>query len=65
VWCHAFNTSTWETEAGGSLKFEVSLVYKASPGQPGLITQKNHVSKNKKQNKQTNKKKKQKTYHYN
>ena len=24
---HAFNPSTWETEAGGSLELEVSLVY--------------------------------------
>lgn len=27
VLAHAFNRSTWETEAGGSLELEVSLVY--------------------------------------
>jgi hypothetical protein len=27
---HAFNPSTWEAEAGGSLKFQASLVYIAN-----------------------------------
>jgi hypothetical protein len=27
---HAFNPSTWEAEAGRSLEFEASLVYKVS-----------------------------------
>jgi hypothetical protein len=27
---HTFNPSTWETEAGGFLSFEASLVYKVS-----------------------------------
>ena len=32
VWwhTHTFNPSTWDTEAGGSLEFKASLVYKAS-----------------------------------
>lgn len=29
---HDFNLNIQETEAGGSCKFEASLVYKASPG---------------------------------
>jgi hypothetical protein len=29
---HTFNPSTWEAEAGGSLEFKASLVYKASSG---------------------------------
>jgi hypothetical protein len=29
-WAHAFNPSTWEAEAGGSLEFEASLAYRAS-----------------------------------
>jgi hypothetical protein len=43
---HTFNPSTWETDVGGSLEFQASLVYRASsrpawsteqvPGQPGL-----------------------------
>jgi hypothetical protein len=27
---HVFNPSTWDAEAGGSLKFKASLVYRAS-----------------------------------
>lgn len=34
VMVHAFNASTQEAEAGESLEFEVSLVYRV-PGQPG------------------------------
>jgi hypothetical protein len=30
VVAHAFNPSTWEAEAGESLEFEASLVYKVS-----------------------------------
>jgi hypothetical protein len=54
---HAFNPSTREAEAGGSLEFEASLVYKVSSRTARAI-QRNPVSKNQKQknkNKQTNK----------
>ena len=37
---HAFNPSTWEAEAGGSLEFEASLVHRVCSGQPGT-TQRN------------------------
>lgn len=34
---HAFNLKTWEVEADRLIsEFEPSLVYKTSPGQPGL-----------------------------
>ena len=42
---HAFNPSTGEAEAGGLCKLEASLVYKSSPEQQGLVTQRNPVSK--------------------
>ena len=45
---NAFNSSTWEAEEGRS-KFEASLVYKASAGQPGLY--RNPGKKNKNKNK--------------
>ena len=31
-----FNPSTRETEAGSSIEFKISLVYKRVPGQPGI-----------------------------
>jgi hypothetical protein len=43
---HTFNPSTQEVEAVGSLVFESSLYTKQVPGQPGLFTQRNPVSKN-------------------
>jgi hypothetical protein len=55
VVAHAFNPSTREAEAGGSLEFEASLVYKVSSRTARAI-QRNPVSKNK----QTNKKIKRK-----
>jgi hypothetical protein len=51
---HAFNPSTWEAEAGGSLEFEASLVYRMS-SRTAIATQRNPVSK---KNKNKNKKKK-------
>lgn len=33
---HAFNSSTWEAEAGNLFEFKARLVYKLSPGQLGL-----------------------------
>lgn len=47
---HAFNPKTRETEADRS-KFEASLVYKASPRQPGLVTLRNRLKKKKKKRK--------------
>ena len=36
-WPHAFNPSTGEAEAGGSLcESEASLIYRVNSGQPGL-----------------------------
>ena len=37
VVAQAFNFSTWEAEAGGSLSFEASLVYRASSRQLELL----------------------------
>jgi hypothetical protein len=59
VVAHAFNPSTREAEAGESLEFEASLVYKVSSRTARAI-QRNPVSKPKpkpkqKTNKQTNK----------
>ena len=51
---HAFNPSTREAEAGGSLEFEASLVYKVSSRTARAI-QRNPVSKNKQTNKKTKK----------
>ena len=50
---HAFNPSTWEGEAGGSLIFKASLVYRVSSG-IARAAQGNFVSK--KQNKQKDRK---------
>lgn len=47
---HAFNPKTRETEADRS-KFEASLVYKASPRQPGLVTLRNRLKKKKEEKK--------------
>jgi hypothetical protein len=44
---HAFNPNTWEAEAGGSLEFEASLVYRVS-SRTARATQRNPVSKKKK-----------------
>jgi hypothetical protein len=48
VVAHAFKPSTREAEAGGFLEFEASLVYKVS-SRTARATQRNPVSKNKKQ----------------
>jgi hypothetical protein len=45
VVAHACNPSTREAEAGGSLEFGASLVYKESSG-TDRATYTNHVSKN-------------------
>jgi hypothetical protein len=50
VVAHAFNPSTWEAEAGGSLEFEASLVYRVS-SRTTRATQRNPVSKKKKKKK--------------
>ena len=50
---HAFNPSTQEAEAGRSLEFEASLIYKAS-SRTARATEKPCL-KNKQTNKQTNK----------
>jgi hypothetical protein len=47
---HTFNPSTREAEAGGSLEFEASLVYKVSSRTARAI-QRNPVSKNQNQTK--------------
>jgi hypothetical protein len=47
---HTFNPSTREAEASGSLKFEPSLVYRAS-SRIVKATQRNPVSKKTKQSK--------------
>jgi hypothetical protein len=50
VVAHAFNPSTQEAEAGGTLEFEASVVYKVSSRTARAI-QKNPVSKNQKKKK--------------
>jgi hypothetical protein len=47
---HAFDPSTQEAEAGGSLEFEASLAYKMSSRTARAI-QRNPVSKNQKKKK--------------
>jgi hypothetical protein len=42
---NTFNPSTWETEAGGSLEFHDSLVYRVN-SRTVKATQRNLVSKN-------------------
>jgi hypothetical protein len=54
VVAHTFNPSTWEAEAGGSLEFEASLVYKVSSRTARAI-QRNPVSKKQQQQKNVNK----------
>jgi hypothetical protein len=49
---HFFILSTWEAEAGGSLEFVVSLVYRVS-SRTIRATQRNPVSKNKTEKKKT------------
>jgi hypothetical protein len=58
---HAFNPSTCKAEAGRSLEFKASLVYRVS-SRTARATQRNPVSKNKDKqtNKNKNKKKKEK-----
>jgi hypothetical protein len=52
---HAFDPSTQEAEAGGSLEFEASLFYRVS-SRTARATQRNSVSKtNKRTNKHKNK----------
>jgi hypothetical protein len=50
VVAHAFDPSTWEAEAGGSLEFEASLVYRVS-GQPRLLRETQSQRKKKKKKK--------------
>jgi hypothetical protein len=45
---HAFNPSTWEAEAGRSLEFKASLVYRVS-SRTARATQRNPVWKKQKQ----------------
>lgn len=45
---HPFNPSTQEQRQAHLCELEASLAYKVSPGQPGLITQRNPASKKKK-----------------
>jgi hypothetical protein len=56
VVAHAFNPSTQETEAGGSLEFEASLVYKVSSRTARAIqnTEKPCLEKLKKKKKKKN-----------
>jgi hypothetical protein len=58
VVAHAYNPSTREAEAGGSLEFEASLVYRVSSRTVGAI-QRNPVSKNQKKKKKRKEKKKE------
>jgi hypothetical protein len=44
VVAHTFKASTWETEAGGSLEFKASLVYRVS-SRTARATQRNPVMK--------------------
>jgi hypothetical protein len=46
---YVFNPSTWEAEAGSSIEFKISLVYKRVPEQPGLHREMTY--KKRKQNK--------------
>ena len=58
---HAFNRSTWEAEADGSLSSEASLVYRTS-FRTARATQRNPVSnKNKNKNKNKTKQKQKQT----
>jgi hypothetical protein len=59
VVAHAFNPSTREAEAGGSLEFEASLVYRVSSRTARAI-QRNPVSKNQKKKQKTKNKTKKK-----
>jgi hypothetical protein len=44
---HAFNFSTWKTEAGRSLcEFKGSLIYRANSRTARTVTQRNPVSQN-------------------
>jgi hypothetical protein len=54
VVAHTFNPSTWETEAGGFLSSRPAWSTECVPGQPGLATQRNPVSKNKTKQNKTN-----------
>jgi hypothetical protein len=51
---HAFNPSTWEAETSGFLSLRPAWSTKWVPGQP-RATQRNPVSKNKKQKQKQNK----------
>jgi hypothetical protein len=53
VVAHTFSTSTQEAEAGGSLKFEASLVYRVSSRTARTI-QENRVLKSKNKNNKQN-----------
>jgi hypothetical protein len=54
---HAFNTSTWEAEAGGFLSSEASLVYRVS-SRTARATEKPCLEKTNKQTKTKTKQKK-------
>jgi hypothetical protein len=56
---HAFNPSTWEAEAGGSLESEASLVYRVS-SRTARATQRNRLKTKQNKTKQ-NKTKQNKT----
>jgi hypothetical protein len=45
VVAHAFNSSTWEAEAGGFLCSRPAWSTERVPGQPGLYRERNPVSK--------------------
>ena len=50
---HVFNPSTALREERQICEFETSLIYKTSPRQPELVTQRDLTLKNKQHNKQT------------
>ena len=50
---HAFNPSTWEAEAGGSLSLRPAWSTELVPDQPGLSMQRDCFLKQKQTNEQT------------
>jgi hypothetical protein len=63
VVAHAFNHRTWEAEAGGSLEFEASLVYRVS-SRTARATQRNPVLKKKEKENKTKQKERKRKSHY-